>query len=218
MSSHGLQLANHIKALQASSGFDIVTTMDGNYGHMGATLADAILQAGVKYETVVRPRVQRLLKEPQAKTTSGFSEFVASDGGQRVLNWNGERKLRTLTDLTAFLIRENIETEDAFRDWIDLPGNMERLREIKGIKDKTSNYLRILLWLPDVAVDRHLFRFLAEAGLETNDYGTAAAWISEAADLLGTPRALLDHSIWRHMSERKKKSRKANEESCASSS
>ena len=45
--------------IRAKRDFEIVKSIDGSYGHMGATLTDAVLQAGVKYETVVRPRVLR---------------------------------------------------------------------------------------------------------------------------------------------------------------
>ena len=45
------------------------------YNHMGATITDTILQAGTKWETVVKPRILKLLKHTEAKTTKGFFNF-----------------------------------------------------------------------------------------------------------------------------------------------
>ena len=43
------------------------------YDHMGALLVDAALQAGIRYETVVWPRVTAVLEHyPEAQTTSEF--------------------------------------------------------------------------------------------------------------------------------------------------
>ncbi len=49
-----------VKYLSTLDGFVIVDDPDGPYHHMGATITDAILQAGTTYETVVRPRVKRI--------------------------------------------------------------------------------------------------------------------------------------------------------------
>jgi hypothetical protein len=183
--------------------FRIVTEMDGQYGHMGATLADAVLQAGVKYDSVVRPRIDRLRRDfPEANTTSAFEQLLRERGAAAVLQWNGGRKLETLAMLTGLLRSEGVETEEDFRAWITRAGNLARLREIKGIKDKTAHYIEILLGIQSVAVDRHLFRFLDEAGLPTTNYEEAHILIRDAAAVLGVDASLLDHSIWRYMSRR----------------
>jgi hypothetical protein len=51
-----------VSYIQSLKDFVIVDFCDTNYGHMGATISDAILQAGTKYETVVRPRIDRIRK------------------------------------------------------------------------------------------------------------------------------------------------------------
>jgi len=194
------RLANYIRSLPD---FQIVAAMDGQYGHMGATLSDAVLQAGVKYDSVVRPRIQRLLREfPDATTTSAFQQLLRERGAAMVLQWSGGRKLETLGLLTDLLRSQGIETEDEFREWIARPGSLVRLREIKGIKDKTAHYLQILLGEQSVAVDRHLFRFLADGGLPTTSYEEAHGIIRSAAEILEVDASLLDHSIWRYMSAR----------------
>ena len=100
------------------------------------------------------------------------------------------------------LLHNGVETEDQLRTWLEVPANLERLRRIKGIKDKTAHYLQILVGTQTVAVDVHLFRFLAEAGVPTNSYDEAQQTIRDAAALLGVESSILDHSLWRYMSER----------------
>lgn len=97
--------------IRSRGDFRIVTDIGSPYGHMGATLTDAVLQAGVRYETVVRPRVQKLLRDhPDARTTSAFAALLRDRGAAEILTWKG-RKLETLDQLVAFLLREQIETE-----------------------------------------------------------------------------------------------------------
>ena len=95
-----------------------------------------------------------------------------------------------------------MENEDQLGMWLEDPKNLSKVQEIKGIKEKTANYLRILAGGQDIAVDRHLFRFLAEAGVPTQNYNEAHRLITETAALLGVEPSVLDHSIWRHMSQR----------------
>jgi hypothetical protein len=47
------------------------------YGHMGATLTDAVLQSGISYETVVLPRVERILRDYPGRNPD-WERFVFS--------------------------------------------------------------------------------------------------------------------------------------------
>lgn len=198
--NQGQTLATYIRSCQD---FVIITSIDGNYEHMGATLTDAVLQAGINYKTVVNPRVERIMREyPDARTTTSFARLLEERGVGVVLDWKSGRKLEALRDLTSVLLANGIETEDQLRNWLKSSANAQSLRRIKGIKDKTTDYLQILVGTPTVAVDRHLFRFLALAGLPTGDYNAAHQIIRDAAALLGVDSSILDHSIWRYMSDR----------------
>jgi hypothetical protein len=53
------RLVAYIRSLP---GFRVYTQIDGNYGHLGATLADAVLQSNNNYERNVRPRIARILR------------------------------------------------------------------------------------------------------------------------------------------------------------
>ena len=173
------------------------------YGHMGATLTDAVLQSGISYETVVLPRVERILRDyPDAVTTSAFAEVLEREGAPAVLQWNGSKKIATLSALVSLLVSEHIETEAQFRTWLESDSNLSRLHEIKGIKDKTAHYLQILVGGQGIAIDRHLVRFLAEAGVRTASYDEARQVLRETAALVGKNESLLDYSIWLYMSKR----------------
>jgi len=45
--------------------------------HEGATITDAPLQAGLRYETVAWPRVQHVMELPEVAATSGFLAVLA---------------------------------------------------------------------------------------------------------------------------------------------
>jgi hypothetical protein len=180
--------------------FVIVESMD-RWNHMGATLADAVLQRRIDYKAVVEPRVKNLKTTyPNATTTSAFAHVLERDGAPKVLDWTDGPKPQTLVALVKVLLENHIETEEDLRAWLEFPESINRLHQIKGIKDKTTDYLKILVGAQTVAVDMHLFDFLEEAGVPTRDYAEAHRVLREAADLLGIEASKLDHSIWRYRS------------------
>jgi hypothetical protein len=71
-------LVDHIRKLP---NFRIVTSYNPVYGHMGATITDAMLQAGTSWKTVVKPRRDKIWKYTQAQTTSGFLALIESQSG-----------------------------------------------------------------------------------------------------------------------------------------
>jgi endonuclease III len=175
---------------------------------MGATLADAVLQRGIDYKAVVEPRVKNLKAAyPEAITTSAFAGVLERDGAQKVLDWTDGPKPQTLVALVKVLLENGIETEEELRVWLELPDSIICLHQIKGIKDKTTDYLRILVGAQTVAVDMHLFGFLEEAGVPTRDYAEAHRILREVAEILGVEASRLDHSIWRYGSSLSSKRR-----------
>lgn len=196
-------LVSHVRSLPD---FTIVETIDGSYGHMGATITDGMLQAGLKYDAVVRPRVHRLRQQyPQACTTSGFLSILRSIGPETVVQWTHPEKIGRIVGLATFLQAEKIETEEEFRQWLQEPANVVRLKKLRGIGDKTADYFNILVGGQTSAIDRHLLGFLNEVGIKVNRYDEAQQVIDQAADMLGVERSRFDHSIWKYMSTRKTK-------------
>ena len=83
------QLARYIASLPD---FEIIEDPAVASDHMGAVLVEAALQGGIRYETVVRPRVEALLAAyPGAKTTSEFQRILMIEGSAELLKWRPDR-------------------------------------------------------------------------------------------------------------------------------
>lgn len=204
-SSDARTLANHIRSIP---GLKVVTFEA--YGHMGATLVDAVFQAGVSYEHTVVPRVRRLMQEHahDAITTSSFAELLGRADPARLLRWRGQRKITTLRALVRLLMAEGVETESDLATYLGSPAAKEAVMSIKGLKEKGFAYLRFLAGDEDaVAVDRHLWRTLQEAGVKASSFDEAAALYRKAAAILGLTPSSLEFSLFLHRSSESRQAR-----------
>lgn len=193
-------LAKYVRSLPE---FVIYETIDGNYNHIGATVADAVLQANNRYATHVKPRVKRILATyPEVRTTTSVLRLSEEISAAEFLSWRGEDRAERFSRILDLFASENIETEADLRDWLLDPTNLPKLRSIKGIGPKTVDYFKILVGVSTSAIDRHLLNFLGLAGLMPCGYSEAQAVINATADILSVDRAYFDHSIWQFMSKR----------------
>lgn len=193
------QLANFVKNL---NDFVLVRYLDHNYRHMGATISDSILQAAIKYDTVVRPRIKEIRKRyPEAKTTSAFYRLIKKNP-KEILSWKGDEKPNRILALTQFFLSESIETEEQLSEWLSADSNRSRLLNVRGVGPKTADYLKILVGKQSIAVDRYHFRFLEEAGISYTSYEEARGILSISAKILNIEETVFDNSIWRYMSNR----------------
>lgn len=185
-------------------GFEIVTELDGNYNNMGATIIDGILQAGMNYKTVVKPRViEYLNKYPAVITTSDFASLTKKIPISELIKWKKDSaKTKRISGLISFFLSKNIETQKDLNKWLLSKDNISEFRKQDGIGDKTADYFKILSGHNNVsAIDRHLFNFLERAGIINTNYSETQAIISATAKLLNIDESYLDHSIWKYMSE-----------------
>jgi hypothetical protein len=168
------------------------------YGHMGATLSDAALQAGVNYRHTVEPRVRNILaRYPEAKTTTAFQAIIQIEGAAQVLDWAEGAKPQRLRDLLHLLSAECLETESDLHRWLHENGNAARIQTIPGVKTKTFQYLRMLCGEPDaVAVDVNLRTFFTLAGVAVSGDQELAVIVRLAAHQLDVAPAALDHALW----------------------
>jgi endonuclease III len=193
MSDDAAILAAYISAL---SDFALVERGEP-YNHMGATITDAILQAGMRYVAQVRPRIQRLLTEyPEAATTSDFQRLLVARTPEVIVGING-RKAVWVQQMTDFFVEQHVETEANLLTWLGDPAHEQALFQLKGVGLKTVNYLKLLVGLRDsVAVDTHVRAFLTAAGIVPSDDRAAGAIVAHAAVLMGVSATQLDASIW----------------------
>jgi hypothetical protein len=193
------KLANYIRGID---GFLADIDHPTAHGHIGATMADAVLQAGLNYRIVVLPRVERVKRQwPRSRYLSGFRADLAAAGPFQMLNWNHDEKPRRLMRLVQLLGSEAVESEEDLRIWISSIEHQDVLLQERGIGPKTVDYLARLVGGSTVAVDRHIIRFVAKAHISCSYYDEVRQVVCYAADLLGIQRPALDHAIWRHMAD-----------------
>jgi len=195
------RLARFLSTLE---GFSVLPVNHGSYEHMGATITDTVLQAGLNYRTVVEPRVQALRqKYPGAKSTTGFLNTIAYEGLKTLLDWNHPEKPQRVLEMTYFFSNERIETEGDLRKWMSHPGNSQLLLGLRGVGPKTLDYLKLLIGIPSVAVDRHIRVVVQEAGLTYKRYADVKEVVGITAEILDVELGSLDRAIWSYMSTRK---------------
>jgi hypothetical protein len=172
-----------------------------SYDHIGATLADAVLQANSNYELTVRKRIANIRKEyPDQTSLRALRQLLKKITVQDFLQWKGKRKPETFLHLVDLLESVGVNTESDLREWLQRDDSSVKLRNIPSVGPKTVDYLKILVGLPGAAIDRHLLNFIDRAGLGKLNYERAKELIHQTADLMEMNRENLDHSIWRYMS------------------
>jgi len=172
--------------------------------HVGAILADAALQAGLNYRTVVKVRVDRIVQDfPEAATLSGTFNAIASIGVADFLRWRHHTKMSRFICLAELLRNEGVDDFHQLRTWLQNPACRGKLRAIHGVGPKTVDYLCGLVGLDFIAVDRHIRTFASDAGVTEVDYDFLQIVVSYAADLLGVSRRHFDASIWTYVSNQK---------------
>jgi|AMWB02.1.fsa_nt_gi endonuclease III len=170
------------------------------YSHIGALYADVILQSGLNYEHVVKPRVKRILQlYPEAHTLTSFHAILQSKGTASVLQWKHEEKIQRMERLIDFSIERSIDSISDLIQFMSEVPNQENFMKIKGIGPKSLDYLMKLLGFDTIAVDRHIFKFVEMAGIPELDYNNTKLSVVFAADLLDVSRKTLDFSIWKYM-------------------
>jgi hypothetical protein len=185
----------------------LVPRPDPGWQHMGAVLSDAALAIHAHYASTVLPRV-RDLKEKwrDADTVSGFTARIMSDDVSAVLRWREGAKLEVLRNLIKTMEELRIETVADLRSQLTGENSQEvraALRNIHGVGPKTVDYLAILAGSEDdVAIDVHIQRFAAEAGVSDTSYQALRDAMITAARRRGCSPAAFDSAIWTHMSSR----------------
>lgn len=177
------------------------------YQNMGATIIDSILQAGLNYNIVVKPRVEKFRDEyPYCKTTKDFLKIISKTSLSEIINWNDDVKLTRIKQLAEFLNRMNIQTEKDLQVWLRNSNNQARLQEIKGIKEKTTDYLKVMSGDPkSIILNLHVVDFITRYGgnfqrLPENEIKVVLA---NTAERLNVSLSTLDYSIWKFMSKEK---------------
>jgi hypothetical protein len=171
--------------------------------HLGAVVADSVLQAGLNYATVVRPRVLLiLLSHPHRDTISSLLALIEERGTASFLNWNHHEKISRFESLVTALNEWNIEDASDLRTHLASDVFRDALQSINGIGPKTVDYMSCLVGINSIAVDRHVRNFANQVGVANSDYRFLQRSFCCAADLLAIPRREFDAWLWKRASIR----------------
>lgn len=191
-----------------------------SHQHVGALIADAVLQVGHRYDTHVRPRVRHILNSyPNADTISGVSSVLKTVSLEDFLDWKGMDEHARFQTSVTFFTNEKVDTFANLREWLESDTNRDRLLSSSGRSDKagipkisnaTADYYRVLVRLPDaVKVDSLVKEFVRDAGVNAwrYDYQDLRTIVQLAAGQLGKPPIDLEGAIWNYQVEMRKKRR-----------
>lgn len=171
--------------------------------HLGAILADSVLQAGLNYSTVVLPRVTRILsKYPGANSISELMEIVQTNEIESFLDWRHPTKLNRFKELVVFIEFCGINDASDLRTRLVDDEFCVGLQEIRGVGPKTVDYLSCLVGIESIAVDRHIRTYAKRAGVEQTNYYFLRRVFCFAADFLDISRREFDAWIWRRESRK----------------
>jgi hypothetical protein len=174
-----------------------------SHKHVGAILADAVLQVGHQYKTQVKPRVDHIKNNYRAaETVSGLASLLKLVGPPALLNWLGKDEQKRFSQTVSFFESEQVNTCDDLRKWLKSDTNRHRLiTNIAKISDATADYYRVLVRLPDaVKIDSRVKRFLTKAGINVRmyEYKELRTIVQLAARQLGKKPIDLDSAIWNY--------------------
>ena len=201
--SEARMVANYAKSIGLSN--VKIVNRDPAY-HLGAALADAILQAGVNYETVVRMRVERIQTlYPCSSHMQGLRTTLSDNGLSDYLLWKHETKINRFSSLTNLVDNAGIKSTGDLKIWLCGPCSRREMLSLNGIGPKTYDYISGLVGIDRIAVDRHIVKFVKLAGSSAKNYEDVQKVASFAADLLNVRRRVFDASIWNFVSSRRSK-------------
>lgn len=167
------------------------------FNHMGAVLADSVLQAGLNYATVVRPRIEYIIKQfPTTDTVSSLLTLINEGQTASILQWKHHLKIMRFELLVKFMYQENVEATDDLRIRLRDENFKSGLLSINGVGPKTVDYMACLVGIESIAVDRHVRAYAKKVGIVNDDYYFLQRAFSYAADLMNTSRRDFDSWLW----------------------
>lgn len=213
-----LAFARRTADFAQSCGFVPSTQMEFSYpSHLGAVMADSILQAGVNYQTVVFPRVTFILDQyPDAVDLDGVNQIIATGLLPSFLRWKHHSKIERFEQLAYFFSSRCINTTSDLSQSLSQAEFRADLLSVFGVGQKTIDYMACLVGLDHVAVDRHVRRFVERADVDVDSYQSVQSVVCYAADLMGSGYREFDSWIWQFESGNANIAKRANKRKVAS--
>lgn len=204
--NYNIEINNLIEFIENNPDFNIIKSNICFYNnHLGAVLADIILQAGLNYKTVVFPRVLNIYKNYEsANDLNGLLTILEQTNISEFLQWKNEIKISRFKSVIEYLLENGISDSYALSIHLQNPIHANEFLNIQGIGNKTLDYFLKLMNVETIAVDRHIINFLVKADIEFVNYNSAKKIVEYTADILEISRRDMDYSIWKFMSNKNK--------------
>ncbi|MCK5051935.1 MAG: hypothetical protein KAS53_09450 [Candidatus Cloacimonetes bacterium] len=165
-----------------------------------AVLAEVVLQSGMNYNNVVRPRIVRILKNyPDLNTIDKMNNVLDFNKVQEILIWKGKIRIKRFLKLVFFLNEQRINSTDELKLWLSLTSNQNQLLELEGIGPKSLDYLKLLVGISTIPIDRHLSNFAEMSGVSTKKYDYLSNLYKQVCKYLKVEYHILDSAIWNFM-------------------
>lgn len=167
------------------------------FKHLGVLLADVSLQAGLSYESVVVPRLKRILRDyPDSGCLDTLRTTLEAVGAEDYLNMRNRRKAGVLNALVVLLSARNIRCVGDLASSYNDSTFHDELSAIPGIGPKSKDYLFLLAGCATAPIDRHMLRVLSSADVCTKDYAYASRLLREAMLLLHEDPRRFEYEVW----------------------
>ncbi|EEW59180.1 conserved hypothetical protein [Ruegeria sp. TrichCH4B] len=199
--------ARKVANFAASEGIKIDSAWNRpTYEHIGAVFADSILQAGLNYSTVVRPRIDHILRDfCFADNVAALVEIIEAGETSSFLSWTHETKIKRFEALVRAAERCSVSSVDDLRSRLKTHDFERVLLAINGVGPKTFDYMSCLVGIESIAVDRHIRTYARRAGVEDDSYSYLKRVFCFAADLLTVSRRSFDSWVWEREKSRASK-------------
>ena len=175
-------------------------------------LIDAVFSARARYETVVRPLVDRYRgwdgrrpgRDLNALLTVDRDElFSRLDNRQVVPGGSGALKVDAVLETAATMVGEGLNSPSEIR--VAAGENPWTVRTImqrtRGVGVATSSYFLMLMGIEGIKADTMVVGFVESALDRPVGQKEAEKLVGLASERLSCKRIDLDHAIWRHESD-----------------
>jgi hypothetical protein len=172
------------------------------YNHITALIADASLQAAVHYDRIVAPRIKSILERyPWCTQTQDLEMVLQTVSVEELLNWRGADKIQRFNGIFHLVRARGITDVQQLSLWVDSCDARTALLGVKGVGQKTFDYVRLLCGHAAFPIDRHILRFLRIAGIDAHrcGYERAQQLLTDSCKSLELEPSFVEKGLWNLM-------------------
>ncbi|MBO0419687.1 hypothetical protein JZO80_05885 [Vagococcus fluvialis] len=199
--------SNDIKKIKSElENIKIVSELN-YYDNPCLVILDAVMSRSRVYEKTVVPRIKYFQLNYSyinslEKLIAIINEVGVEQFAPKYLDYRFKQLGQVLLD-TANVFNDNrLTTNDleSMKRFASSPDYYKEIQKVKGIGIATARYLAILLNIDTVKPDVHILKFISNALDRKVKEQEAVDLLTLVAKEMDRPVAIIDNSIWQHMS------------------